>query len=189
MVWWLGGAARYKMDFVNVGTEAQPDERARFYPLSEQPVDLGTINNPYSIVHGDVFSGYSTKSKYADLAENYLADEKYEDGTVLVFGGAEEITVTNAKGDKRVAGVVSTNPAHLMNEALEGEYVTPLALQGRVPCKVIGKVTKGDMLVTSAIPGYAIVDNDPRIGTVLGKAVGEKTDDGKGVVEIVVGRL
>ena len=189
MVWWLGGAARYKMDFVDVGTEAQPDERARFYPLSTQPVDLGTVSNPYSIVHGDVFSGYSTKSKYADLAENYLADERYEDGTVLVFGGAEEITVTNTKGDKRVAGVVSTNPAHLMNEALEGEHVTPLALQGRVPCKVIGKVAKGDMLVTSAIPGYAIVDNDPRIGTVLGKAVGEKTDDGKGVVEIVVGRL
>ena len=151
--------------------------------------DLGSAANPFGTCYANVLSGYATKAKYADLAENYLADDEYFEGTVLVFGGDAEITVTNTKGDKRVAGIVSTNPAHLMNEALEGEHVTPLALQGRVPCKVIGKVAKGDMLVTSAIPGYAIVDNDPRIGTVLGKAVGEKTDDGKGVVEIVVGRL
>lgn len=151
--------------------------------------NLGSASQAFGTVYGDVFSGYATKSRYADLAENYLADDEYFEGTVLVFGGDAEITVTNVKGDKRVAGIVSTNPAHLMNEALKGEHVTPLALQGRVPCKVIGKVAKGDMLVTSAIPGYAIVDNDPRIGTVLGKAVGEKTDDGKGVVEIVVGRL
>ena len=192
VVFWIDGAARYKMSTENVGTAENPDIRTQFFAVdasAQNPIDLGTYANPFSIVHGAVFSGYSTRSKYADLAENYLADEKYDDGTVLVFGGAEEITVTNTKGDKRVAGIVSTNPAHLMNEALEGEHIIPLALQGRVPCKVIGKVAKGDMLVTSAIAGYAIVDNDPRIGTVLGKAVGEKTDDGKGVVEIVVGRL
>jgi len=192
IVFWLDGAARYKMSTENVGTVENPDIRTQFFAVdasATNPIDLGTYANPFSIVHGAVFSGYSTRSKYADLAENYLADEKYDDGTVLVFGGAFEITITNTKGDKRIAGVVSTNPAHLMNDALQGEHVTPLALQGRVPCKVIGKVAKGDMLVTSAIAGYAIVDNDPRIGTVLGKAVGEKTDDGKGVVEIVVGRL
>ena len=175
IVFWSNGADRYRIDGNN------------FIPFNQ--ANLGDAANPFGTCYANVLSGYATKAKYADLAENYLADEKYDNGTVLVFGGAQEITVTNTKGDKRVAGVVSTNPAHLMNEALEGEHVTPLALQGRVPCKVIGKVTKGDMLVTSAIAGYAIVDNDPRIGTVLGKAVGEKTDDGKGVVEIVVGRL
>ena len=76
-----------------------------------------------------------------------------------------------------------------MNSALSGLNVTALALQGRVPCKVIGKVEKGDLLVTSAIAGYAIVNNDPSVGTVIGKAVGTKEDDGKGTVEVVVGRL
>ena len=72
---------------------------------------------------------------------------------------------------------------------LKNVVAVELALTGRVPCKVIGKVAKGDMLVTSAIPGYAIVDNDPKLGTVIGKAVGTKDDDGRGVVEVVVGRL
>jgi hypothetical protein len=45
------------------------------------------------------------------------------------------------------------------------------------------------MLVTSAIPGYAMVDNDPKLGTVIGKAVESKDSDGKGVIEVVVGRM
>ena len=56
-------------------------------------------------------------------------------------------------------------------------------------CKVIGRVEKGDLLVTSAIAGYAIVDNDPKIGTVLGKAVSSKDTEDRGTVEVVVGRV
>ena len=62
-------------------------------------------------------------------------------------------------------------------------------MQGRVPCKVIGKVRKGDMLVTSAVAGYAIVNNTPGVGQVIGKAVGTKDNDDRGVVEVVVGRV
>ena len=98
------------------------------------------------------------------------------------------VTTTETKGDRKVAGVVSENPAHLMNSALSGMNVTALALQGRVPCKVIGKVEKGDLLVTSAIAGYAVVNNDPSVGTVIGKAVGTKDDTDRGIVEIVVGK-
>ena len=67
--------------------------------------------------------------------------------------------------------------------------LNPLYLPSVLPCKVIGKVEKGDMLVTSAIAGHAIVNNSPGIGQVIGKAVGTKTDDGKGLVEVVVGRV
>ena len=134
-------------------------------------------------------NGEASSATYADLAERYQADTEYEPGTVLVFGGENEVTICTSKGDRKVAGVVSTNPAYLMNSGLEGNTVVDLALQGRVPCKVIGRVEKGDMLVTSAVPGYAIVDNDPKLGTVIGKAVGTKDDDGKGIVEVVVGRL
>ena len=76
-----------------------------------------------------------------------------------------------------------------MNSALQGEHVVGLALQGRVPCNVIGKVSKGDMLVTSAVAGYAIVNNTPGVGQVIGKAVGTKEDSERGVVEVVVGRV
>jgi hypothetical protein len=142
-----------------------------------------------STLYANIFSGTATQAEYADLAEKYTADVVYEPGTVVVFGGDEELTLTDIKGDRKVAGVISTNPGFIMNKGLEGETAVELALTGRVPCKVIGKVAKGDMLVTSAIPGYAIVDNNPKLGTVIGKAVGTKDDDGRGVVEVVVGRL
>ena len=158
-------------------------------PDQDQVYNIGSSSRKYNTVYANVFNGTATEAFYADLAENYLADTEYEPGTVLVFGGDAELTTTNIKGNAKVAGVVSTNPAHLMNSELEGDYVTALALQGRVPVKVIGKVTKGDMLITSAVPGYAIVSTEPGIGQVIGKAVGEKSDTGKGVVEAVVGRV
>ena len=152
-------------------------------------VSIGSSTNRYNTVWATTFNGTATEALYADLAENYLGDADYEPGTVLVFGGDAEVTVCSAKGQTSVAGVVTTNPAHLMNSALEGDHVVGLALQGRVPCKVIGTVKKGDMLVTSAVPGYAIVNNSPGVGQVLGKAVGTKDDEDRGIVEIVVGRV
>ena len=106
-----------------------------------------------------------------------------------MFGGDAEVTVVAEKGSHRAAGIVTTNPAHLMNSALEGDNVVGLALQGRVPCNVIGKVSKGTMLVPRAVAGYAIVNNTPGVGQVIGKAVGTKEDSERGVVEVVVGRV
>jgi len=153
-------------------------------PSSNGGYNLGTS----ALKFGTIF-GTSTSAQYADLAEKYLGDSNYQPGTVVVFGGEQEVTLATIKGDRRIAGVVSTNPAHLMNVDLEGEYVLDIALTGRVPCNVLGKVQKGDLLVTSAIPGYAIVDNDPKVGTVIGKAVANKTTDERGTVEVVVGRV
>jgi hypothetical protein len=139
-------------------------------------------------LYSTTFSGNATTANYADLAENYLADNTYEEGTVLIFGGEQEVTQSTVFNDRRVAGVVSLKPAYLMNNELVGEHVVAIALQGRVPVKVIGRVQKGDMLVTSGKPGYAIVNNDPKVGTVIGKALQVKTTDGEGVVEAVVGK-
>jgi len=151
-------------------------------------VNLGSSSSVFNTVYATTFEGTATQAQYADLAENYLGDADYDAGTVLVLGGDAEVTVTNTKGDHRVAGIVTTNPAHLMNSALEGDHVVGVALKGRVPCKVIGKVQKGDMLVTSAVPGYACVNNTPGVGTVIGKAISTKDDTDKGVVEVLVGR-
>ena len=153
-------------------------------PSTNGGYDVGT-----SALKFGTFHGTATNAQYADLAENYLADATYEPGTVLVFGGEQELTTTMYKGDRKVAGVVSENPAHLMNADLKGDYVTALALQGRTTCKVIGPIEKGDIIVTSAIPGYGMADNNPTIGTVIGKAVGTKDGDEQGFVEVVVGRV
>jgi len=137
----------------------------------------------------NVFNGVATSARYADLAEKYMADEAYEPGTVLVFGGENEVTVGHSKGDTKVAGVVSANPAHLMNSQLEGDTVVALALQGRVPTKVLGRIKKGDLMVTSPVKGYACVDNNAKSGTIIGKALENKDDDGYGIIEVVVGRV
>ena len=127
----------------------------------------------------------ATSAVYADLAENYLSDVKYEAGTVVVFGGAQEITTTVMFADATVAGVISTDPAYLMNSASDGQ---PVALRGRVPVKVQGFTRKGDLLVTGNIPGTAVsVGRDIKYGqAVFAKALENKTTAEVGVIEAVI---
>lgn len=129
----------------------------------------------------------ATTALYADLAESYLADAEYAPGTVVELGGAAEITECHSDMSAAVAGVVSTKPAYLMNSGLSGQYVTAVALIGRVPCKVQGPVNKGDLLV-SAGNGRARAESAPAPGTIVGKAIGSLTDE-FGTVEILVGRV
>ena len=150
------------------------------------------LNNPgdaFGDFQCSVMYGTLTAARYADLAERYEADKEYKPGTVVVFGGDKEITQSNIYMDTRVAGIISTNPAHLMNSEA-GDDIThpPVALQGRVPCRVIGKIKKGDMLVTSTIPGVAIATTEPKVGTIIGKALQNYDSDHIGFIEVVVGR-
>ena len=157
-------------------------------PDESDAYDIGSATKKYANIHATLFHGTATEAYYADLAENYLADAEYAPGTVIEFGGDAEVTQSTTHGTHRVAGVVSTNPAHLMNSHCKGDNVVAVALQGRVPCNVIGKVAKGDMLVASNIPGYAVVNNTPTVGSVIGKALGTKLDGDRGTVEVVVGK-
>ncbi len=149
--------------------------------------DIGQSDNTFATVYATTFSGVSTTAKYADLAENYTADQPIEPATVVCFGGEFEVTVCDHDADRRVAGVISTNPAHLMNTECAGTHVVAVALQGRVPCKVVGPVRKGDMMV-SAGNGAARAEADPKIGSVIGKAL-ENFDGTTGVIEVLVGRI
>ena len=144
-------------------------------------VTVGTITGNWGLS-----SGSKLTATYADLAEYYEADKPYEPGTVVEFGGSKEVTIAE-DGTTRVAGVVSTNPAYVMNSQCKGDYVVALALQGRVPCKVRGTVHKGDMLV-SAGEGYARPMVHPYIGSVIGKSL-ENFDGAEGIIEVAVGRL
>jgi hypothetical protein len=129
----------------------------------------------------------ATTALYADLAEKYAADAEYTPGTVVSFGGDHEVTQSTSDGDRRVAGVVSANPSYLMNAGLDSDHVAVVALQGRVPCMVTGKVRKGDMMV-SAGNGRARAESDPSTGSVIGKAL-ENFDGDSGTIEVVVGRI
>jgi hypothetical protein len=121
------------------------------------------------------------------LAERYVADARYAPGTVVSFGGSNEVTLAVEDGTTTVAGVITTNPSYLMNSTLDAEYVADVALHGRVPCKVVGQVRKGDMMV-SAGNGSARAEANPKIGTVIGKAL-EDFDGVTGTIEVVIGRL
>jgi len=148
----------------------------------------GTITGRWTLTGTSPNESRLQATYSADLAENYEGDEQYEVGTVLVFGGDKEVTVSSVKGDTRVAGVVSNTAAYTMFEACPG-LKNLVALQGRVPCKVVGKIRKGDILITSGIAGVAVAANgDIRVGTVVGKAIKDYDSDHIGLVEIAVGR-
>jgi hypothetical protein len=142
----------------------------------------GSITGNWTLTAGSRFN-----ATYADLAERYVADAQYEPGTVLVFGGEYEVSISGEDSSHRVAGVVSTEPAYLMNSECQGEYVVDLALIGRVPVKVMGPIRKGDLIVTSENAGYGKANNEARARTIIGKAL-EHMNELDGVVEVLIGR-
>jgi len=129
-------------------------------------------------------------ARWADLAEKYIADRNYDPGTVLIFGGQKEVTEATGIGNKKVAGIVSTNPAFIMNNELSVENTVTVALQVRVPCRVVGNIKKGDMLIVSDVDGVATASDDPKLGSVIGKALEDYNDtQAIGTIEVVVGRM
>jgi hypothetical protein len=148
----------------------------------------GTITGRWTLTGTSPNESRLQATYSADLAEYYEGDQEYDVGTVLVFGGDKEVTTTNMQGDSRVAGVVSNTAAFAMYEGCPG-LKNLVALQGRVPCRVVGKIRKGEMLVTSKIPGVAIAGGDNiKVGTVVGKALVDYDSDHIGTIEIAVGR-
>jgi hypothetical protein len=143
--------------------------------------NIGSSTNSFNTIFAR-----ATSAQYADIAECYLADAAYTPGTVLEFGGKFEVTESTDES-QRIAGVVSTNPAYVMNDQLQGQHVVQVALLGRVPCRVRGKIFKGDFMVAGG-SGYARPTAYPKFGAVIGKAL-EDFDGVDGVIEIVVGRL
>jgi hypothetical protein len=133
----------------------------------------------------------ATSAQYADLAEKYTADADYEPGTVVSFGGAAEITISTVDHDVCVAGVISTDPAFVMNTGLSDNHVATVALTGRAPCRVKGIIRKGDRLVASDVPGVAqkLDMSQYQPGCIIGKALANHDSSDEGVIEVVIGRV
>jgi hypothetical protein len=148
--------------------------------------NIGTSSSYFNTVFAK-----ATSAQYADLAEKYTSDSDYASGTVVSFGGEAEITISTIDHDVCVAGVVSTDPAFIMNTGLSSQHVATVALTGRVPCRVKGVIKKGDRLVASDTTGVATaLDNSKyQPGCIIGKALENYSSNEPGIIEVVVGRL
>jgi len=150
---------------------------------------VGNIGN--AAAQFNTIFAQATSAQYADVAEKYLADRSYEPGTVVEIGGSAEVTETTAFASTCVAGVVSTDPALIMNAGQSGEHAVAVALLGRVPCRVAGPIQRGDLLCSGTIPGHAVsmAPDQYRPGAVIGKALEAHDQSGSGMIEVLVGRL
>ena len=141
----------------------------------------GNINAAYLV-------GTAIQSFYADLAERFASDETYAPGTVVELGGPEEITIATQELSESIIGVISTRPAHLMNAGAGTDQTHPaVAVNGRVPVRVIGTVRKGDRLVSAGL-GLARVGTKEEITAfnVLGRSLEDKLDAGPGSILAIV---
>ena len=167
-------ADRVKID--DSATDSDPNYRTAKTTASASSI---AARNSSGDLIANLFQGTATAARYADLAEKYLADKEYEAGTVVSVGGNAEVTACS-EGD-RALGVVSAQPAFMMNSWLEdGTYI---ALKGRVPVKVIGSIAKGDRLV-AASEGYATKADSH--ADVFAIAIESNSNSGTKIIEAVV---
>ncbi len=139
-------------------------------------------------IYANVFHGVATSARYADLAERYETDTLLSPGDVVILGGKKEITASTTENDPMVFGVISTNPAVRMNEDAGTDKTHPfVAMVGRVPCRVIGKVKKGERLITSEHKGVAKVSRDPSVPIVaFARSLVDKETEGIELIEVVL---
>ena len=152
-------------------------------PTSNTSVNLGSTGMWFN-----TFYGVSVQAQYADLAERFETDQPYDPGTVVALGGVKEITAASEELSEDVFGVISTKAAYLMNGAAGSDTThPPVAVNGRVPVRVIGKIRKGDRLV-SAGNGLARAGakNELSPFNVIGRSLQDKTDAGEGIIEAIV---
>jgi len=188
-------ASERKNQYRNDVHEFQTQNGADPAPISCEKVTTEELTTGGESVPGIVTGRWSLRgsSRFeatyaADLAEYYEGDEEYETGTVLILGGDKEVTITSKYADTRVIGVVSDNAAYSMYGACPG-LRNLVALQGRVPVKVVGQIQKGDLITTSEIQGVACaVLGDAKTGTIIGKALENYNSNSVGLIEVAVGR-
>jgi hypothetical protein len=159
---------------------------------STHNTDNQTPNDQFELVdiRCRVINATATSAQYADIAERFAADAVMTPGAVVMFGGSQEITETAEELSEKVFGVVSTQPAYMMNSGAGNNDSHPfVAMTGRTPVRVTGTVNKGDRLVSSSVKGTA---RAARTGEsinpfhVIGRALESKSDAGIGLVNCFV---
>ena len=160
-------------------------------------VDEGDYNNAGTIGRGLNLNssqdfkirGVAVEAEFADVAEIYVGDATYEAGTLVSLGGEAEVTQTTSIGDTNVFGIVSSRPAYLMNTRKKNaKNALAIAVAGRIPVKVKGKVNRGDRLTASDTPGVAqAAPIDSPAWSIVGRSLANFDGAGIGKVEATVG--
>ena len=171
-------------------TKFTPSPAITGFPLLERGLTLTNVAGDSA--EETLFAGTATSSQYADIAERFAADNQIVPGEVVSLGGEAEITITKEEKDSNILGVISTDPAFLMNDAAgDNKTHPPVALTGRVPCYVVGPVEKGDRLVSSNTAGVATVINSNEVfenyTAIIGRALETNNNSDVKLVEILVG--
>ena len=141
------------------------------------------FNPSENYLYATRFVGRATSANYADLAEKYLTDIEYPVGTIVMIGGEKEVTIASIHYPDRIIGVISDKPAYVMNSELENSQA--IALKGRVPVRIIGTCSKGDLLTISTNPGIATKTDINNLSIRI-IALEDKTIDGEGIIEIAL---
>lgn len=215
---WQGGAGSAAIPALSF----QSDTNTGFYSISADVIGISVagvnrwavqangdiepaVNNTYDIgasalrvatVYATTFDGTATAALYGDLAERYTVGDCCDPrpGDVVVICDHEDHDICSAldEADDRVLGVVSTNPAYMMNKDAGDDQTAPyIALRGRVPVNVCGPVRKGDLLITSDDEGSAraltaIEKHTVSPHAVFAKALSSHDGEDFGQVEAVI---
>lgn len=156
-----------------------------FYPGAHNTYDLGASSLYWRNLYANYAYTTSLKAQYADLAEKYSCKEELSVGDVVVISKEKgyDIEICNEFASNKILGVVTENPAILMNELCVNGI--PIARLGKIRCKVIGKAKKGDTLISS-INGAAIVtDEYVNSCMIVGFANENKNYIEEGLIEII----
>jgi hypothetical protein len=169
--------------FAGISNVAVVNVSTSLLPTSNVSVDIGSTTKWFNNIYGTAIH-----AQYADVAERFETDRPYNPGTVVALGGVKEITAAAEELSEEVFGVISTNAAYLMNSAAgSNETHPPVAVNGRVPVLVIGKIRKGDRLVAAG-NGLARAGSKHELTpwNVIGRALEDKLDSGEGTIEAIV---
>ena len=179
-----GNAATVTNGVYTSGNQSIADNKTFTGTLTSTTLTTGAAATAGSITgNWSLTTGSRLQATYADVAEMYTTDGEYDPGTVVMFGGEQELTIAQGYATTQVAGVITTNPAFVMNQECQGQAI---ALKGRIPVKVIGAVNKGDFIVASNEPGVGIATDKYIGGAIIGKAIESKHTDGIDLIEVKI---
>lgn len=172
----------FTLDINNPSNIKYPTESAIVHSLNDNfaKVDMsnvGDVTFTGTVTFAKTIIGECTRADWGDLAEFYYADNIYPKGTLVTFGGTKEITIAKDNAN----AVITSNPAYLMNNVICTEdNVLPIALIGRVPVRVIGKLNKFDKITLSSTPGVA--EKASTCSNIIGIALEDKVTLEEGLV-------
>jgi hypothetical protein len=175
-------------DLTNTPSISSSGITGNIAPVTNDAFNLGSSSYKFANIYATTFTGTSTQALYADVAERFHSDLAYQPGTVVRLGGEAEIMAEMEEASDEVFGVISTQPAHLMNAGAGTDITHPaVAISGRVPVRVIGPVRKGQRLISAGNGLARGAERHEITGlNIIGRSLEDKITDNEGIVEAIV---